>query len=390
MQFVFAGGDPLVKELISERVQKFNIQYPEYQINEISSGSGPYLDFVKTQDAIGEFPDILDSRNTAIWVEGDKLAELPDSVVALLNAPPTYNDRYYVAPLSLPLPSLGIFYNKALFDDLNLEEPTTYGEFEVLCDTIAENGLVPMVQGGKDIWHIGFLWSHLWNEMVTRENPNWIVDKHAGRVSFTDENVQMMIKKYASLYEKNYIDKDWLVTPDNQLVSYLLTEKAAMFFSGSWMINQVAEADPSFELGWFPLPDQSGDISLVYATSLAGFALSKEASLNPDKVACFEAFTQFWYADENYIPYIEAVVAIPATNTNEPIEYKSSFPDEFNLALSQAVFESPEWSTFRDENTLPSGFRNITYTSFQNMIKNGRSSEELGVLLDQYWTIKLQ
>jgi hypothetical protein len=33
---------------------------------------------------MGEFPDILDSRDTSVWVRADKLSELPASVLGLV------------------------------------------------------------------------------------------------------------------------------------------------------------------------------------------------------------------------------------------------------------------------------------------------------------------
>lgn len=390
MTFVYAGGDPLVKELTSERVQAFNAAFPQYNISEIPSGSGGYLDFVKTQDAIGEFPDMLDSRDTTVWVEADKLAELPTSVVDMLNEPPMFDGKYYVAPISIALPSIGFYYNKAMFDELGLEEPTTRAEFIALCDAISASGTAPIVQGGKDIWHMGFLWGQTWVEEVFKTNPEWLLDKYAGEASFTDPEVLAMIDKLSSFYENGFIEKGWLSTADNQIVSYLLAEKAAMFFSGSWMINQVAEADPSFELGWFPLPDEDGSLNLIYAPTLAGFALSKEAATDPGKVALFEEFTKFFYAEENYGPYLAGVVQAPSIKEEIAIDYGSEFPTEFAEALANAAYTDSFWNGKWGDEMLPGGFRNYAYKAFQEKIANGSSALELGELLDKQWQIEVE
>lgn len=387
--FVYAGGDPLVKEQISTIVQRFNESMEDITIIEEPSGSGAYLDFIKTKDAIGEFPDMLDSRDTQVWVEADKLAEIPDSVLELLANPPVFNGKNYVAPISLQLPSLGMYYNKKMFEELNLSEPKTYAEFEALCETIKESGVSPIVQGGKDVWHMGFLWSQFWLEGVLADNPDWSADRTAGNVSFTDDNVIAVFDKYTSLYDKGYIDEGFLSTADNQLTSFLIAEKAAMFFSGSWMINQIKDADPSFELGWFPLPDEDGNLSLLYGPRLQGFALSKKASEDPDKVAAFEAFMKFWYAEENYVPYLTAIVQAPATVAEYDVPYESEFPIEFSEALKASKSNDIFWNQKWGENLLPGGIRNFAYKAFQEKVALGQSSQELGETLDKQWDVEV-
>jgi raffinose/stachyose/melibiose transport system substrate-binding protein len=101
ISFGYAGGDPLVKDLTSQRVIKFMDENPDIEIIQMPSGSGAYLEFLKTKDAVGEFPDILDSRDTSVWVRADKLAELPESVVSLVKQAPLLDGKAYVAPISI-------------------------------------------------------------------------------------------------------------------------------------------------------------------------------------------------------------------------------------------------------------------------------------------------
>lgn len=389
MTFVFAGGDPLVKELMSDRVQAFNSLYPEYQIIERTSASGGYLDYVLTQDAIGEFPDMLDCRDISLWADAGKLGELPESIVALLNDPPIYQGTHYVAPITYQLPSLGFFYNRRLFDELGLEEPQNWNEFELVCEVISAEGITPIVQGGKDIWHMGFLWGQMWLEQVYKVNPDWNKDMNAGEVSFTDPEPQAVINKLSSLYENGYIDEGWLATADNQLASYLVSEKGAMFFSGSWMINQVLDMDPDFELGWFPLRDEEGKINLLTSANQDGFAISAEASKDPDKAALFEAFVTFFYSKDKYGPYVSSLVMASTVKAEIDIEYNSDFPYEFARALAEADYTDTNWNGKTGDERLPGGFRNFAYKAFQDKIISGSDSMALGRLLDRQWDVEV-
>ena len=50
----------------------------------------------------------------------------------------TYNDHIYAVPYQNVSMS-GIFYNKEMFDQYGLEEPTTLAELENICATLKEN-----------------------------------------------------------------------------------------------------------------------------------------------------------------------------------------------------------------------------------------------------------
>lgn len=50
---------------------------------------------------------------------------------------------------------------------IGLTEPTTYEEFMTLCQTIKDKGdMAPIVVGGQDIWHMGFLFHKAYNDQV--------------------------------------------------------------------------------------------------------------------------------------------------------------------------------------------------------------------------------
>ncbi|MBE0573814.1 carbohydrate ABC transporter substrate-binding protein [Candidatus Dojkabacteria bacterium] len=388
LTFVFAGGDPLAKELLIERIDAFNDTSTHVTIVAQPSSSGGYLDFIKTKDAVGEFPDMLECRDVQVWVE--KLAELPTVLVEMLDNPQAYEGKYYTASLSQQLTSLGCYYNKDMFDALNLEEPQTYDEFLALCETIKDSGVAPIVIGGKDIWHIGFWWGNYWIKNVFAENPNWIADKYEGKTSFTDANVQKGFKQFADLFEKDYVEKGWLSTADNQIVSFLISEKAAMFFSGSWMVGQVSDADPAFNLGWFPVPDVDGELRLYGGADLAGFALSKDAAEDPNKVAAFVEFVKFFYADEQYAPYLSSISMGPATLNPPTINYASDLIQEFAEAREKAVFIDLNWNNKWGDNLLPGAFRNYAYKAFQDMIGEGKNTKELGESLDKQWDAEVE
>lgn len=56
--------------------------------------------------------------------------------------PLTYDGEVYAIPTQQSTAIM--YYNKAIFDEYNLEVPTTYDEYVQVCDTLKENGVTPV------------------------------------------------------------------------------------------------------------------------------------------------------------------------------------------------------------------------------------------------------
>lgn len=50
----------------------------------------------------------------------------------------------------------GCLYNKKIFEELNLEVPTTQEEFDKVCDTLLENDIQPIYIAAADSWPIAY------------------------------------------------------------------------------------------------------------------------------------------------------------------------------------------------------------------------------------------
>ena len=53
--------------------------------------------------------------------------------------------KTYALPIELNI--VPVYYNKALFEQFNLEVPETYDEFRHIVDTLAANGIAPIALG---------------------------------------------------------------------------------------------------------------------------------------------------------------------------------------------------------------------------------------------------
>ena len=76
LTLIFADGDEGFKEVMNNMVQKFNETYPDITVTIEPGNGGAYSEFLKTKDSVGEFPDIMEMRDTAMYVRAGKLEPL--------------------------------------------------------------------------------------------------------------------------------------------------------------------------------------------------------------------------------------------------------------------------------------------------------------------------
>ena len=281
LTFIFADGDEGAKESMNEIVNRFNEANPDITVTIEPGNGGAYSEFLKTKDSVGEFPDVMEMRDTAVYVRAEKLEPLSDEIVSLFKTTTDFDGKVYTAPLAGENTN-GIIYNKKYFDDNKLEEPATYDEFIELCETIQEKGdMAPLVVGGQDIWHMGFLYHKAYNDQVLSQDPDFIEHCYDGSKDFSDETMKKTFEELQEIFQ--YAQDGWSSTPDAQITTFLVNDMAAMMYSGTHMFSQIQSAAPDLEIGWFPIPSPDGKLRLVGGGGVGGLAVSAEAAQDPAK-----------------------------------------------------------------------------------------------------------
>ncbi|WP_214628535.1 ABC transporter substrate-binding protein [Paenibacillus agaridevorans] len=366
----YATGDPATKQAIETTIDAFTTANPHITVKNISeTTSDSYLDWLKTKDAVGEFPDLVEMRDTKVFADAGKLAELPEGLHSLFTFLPEYDGKKYNAPLTGNAPN-GIIYSKKAYADAGVTElPKTYDEFIAIQDKLLDSGISPIVAGGKDIFHMGFWVNYFLINNVYKEDPDWNSKRTAKTASFTDAPMVQAISDYKELFTK-YVDKGWLSTGDNQTASMLVTGKAAQLYSGPWMFGQITEADPGFEYGFYALPNKDGSVIVNGLPTLAGWSLSAEAAKDADKVEAISAFVKFFFDPAQYSPYLATVNGIPTTAAEVTYETNEHMQEVLRLMADSSVEKSMMINQWFGENAIPPQFRNWFYKLLQDLVVN--------------------
>ena len=172
-------------------------------------------------DLLGQDPDNFDKVATSKFATGDipdVFQHFNDSNMNNYNVPANFmylNDQPWVSDLTqgaldyasdgdgnlLGLPFWessvsGCFYNKAIFEELGLEPATTQEEFNTLCDTLVEEGYIPLCWPAGDCnWMYQFALDPVFaddgGEKLEKINKNEITYADIPEVQAMAEWVQM-------------------------------------------------------------------------------------------------------------------------------------------------------------------------------------------------------
>jgi raffinose/stachyose/melibiose transport system substrate-binding protein len=150
----------------------------------------------------------------------------------------------------------GVFYNKQIFAKYNLSVPTTYAQFLTVLQTLKSKGVTPMFVGLGNVGpvYLQFLYYELMIDLWYPDAPggNLASDLETGSVKWTaPEFVQAMNeeKTLAQYLEPNYTGVPWENMPGD-----FAKGDAAMLLDGSWDLPSIQAADPSTQVGFFPVP----------------------------------------------------------------------------------------------------------------------------------------
>jgi raffinose/stachyose/melibiose transport system substrate-binding protein len=382
---VYAVGDQVSTDLMHERVENYMKNNPHVTIVEKLSNEGAYLDAIRTLDAVGELPDLIEMRDTPLFVRAGKLGELPADITRLFETTLPFDGKVYTVPISESYPT-GIVYSKHIFTQLGIkaEDIKTYNDFFLVCEKIKSAGIAPIVVGGADIWHIGFWWGYFWQQEVAVKDPDWIAHRYEDKVHFTDPEVRVAMTGLTELFRKGYIEKGWASTGEGQCPSILVSGQAAMYYIGPFAFQQIMEADPGFEFGFFAIPDKNGKINVMGGPTPQGWAINAETQKDSAKAEVVYDFIRYFFSKDVYTEFLTKSNFISSLKEKYSYQTNEQFQEVLRIAAT-ADNKQLNWNQKPGPNELPPNFRNFCYKLVSEWFL-GVSAIDAGLrTMDQEW-----
>jgi raffinose/stachyose/melibiose transport system substrate-binding protein len=168
-----------------------------------------------------------------------------------------YDGKLYA--LAKTYETLGLFYNKTLFNTNNWKAPTTIAEFESLADEMKAKGLVPFGAGNAD-WRPAneHYVSIVLNSISGPEN---VYKALTGAIPWTDPAFVAAIDKLAQWWDKGYFGDNYFSLTLEQAFAQIATGQAGMAPTGTWNFTNIPTYFPqnNTEPGFVGFPSMSGD-----------------------------------------------------------------------------------------------------------------------------------
>lgn len=221
-----------------------NTEYNQILTTGLAGSDGPDVPMVR---AYGQLqPNIEAGQLEPIDGEVEGLDQIAPSVLA--GAKGKEDGKTYAVPLATQ--TLQMFYNKALFEELGLEAPTTWDEFIDVNESLLEAGVTPMALGAKDDWILP-----IFHDIVGSARYGGAEFEErvlSGETDFNDPDYVASLQLITDL--EKYL------TPDVVGVSYTDSQiqftsgQAAQFPGGSFEIATFRNQAPDLEIGSYQVP----------------------------------------------------------------------------------------------------------------------------------------
>lgn len=222
--------------------------------------------------ASNDLPDIFVSQTNSQLLQFIKADQIADIGKALTDAgakdailPATYDgvkkilgtDELYGLPTENNIE--GMWYNKKIFKENNLEVPKTIDELLAVCQKLKDKGIQPMSLAGKEKWPIT---RYIANLAMRKAGVNSIVDVNSGKISYTDAAFVEAAKILQDMGTKGYFG-DGVTTIDYNVANdSFLNGKAAMYYMGSWATRDLNDDTKNTlgkdGVGFFSFPSVTG------------------------------------------------------------------------------------------------------------------------------------
>ena len=171
-----------------------------------------------------------------------------------------------------------VIYNKKIFEENKLEVPTTFAEFEEVCQTLLDNEVTPIYEPCADGWHQTMWFTEIggkYEDLV----PNIVDDLNNNKIKFADvPELKQALDQLNDMAQKGYFGDNYLSDEYTDLLMYLGTGEYAMALEKPGQIPAIAAASEGAsteeDFGMFKIPLLDNDILNVHPVGPSRFIYS--------------------------------------------------------------------------------------------------------------------
>ena len=370
-----------------EVIPAFEAAHPEIVVEYAPVDTNDYNATIQSQAESGTGPDLIMCRPFDVnrsWIDNgyfepvSDLAAIGSFTETALAAWTGDDGENYCVPIASVL--AGFYYNKAIFDELGLEVPTTHAELIAVLDAIKADGqYTPMALGSADGWQLAYnvLYNLGPNYWQGEEGRLGLID---GSRSLTDPEFVAAIDASADLIP--YLPAGYEAISYEDMMQMFTLGQAAILPDGSWDITAATAS--GLDVGVFAAPvAEDGDTR--YLQEMPDQAIGLSAASENKEAA--RVFLEWLGTTEFQALYVNRLPGFFSMGT-EAVTYDNALAQEF-ASLKDGAELTPRLALDRLSAGTPP-LDDETWRVMQLVFNSGMSAQdaaaELQSGLDSWYT----
>jgi len=303
--------DPEFLATIEAHIDEFEAENPDITVELEALPFDTMRTVLQTQLRSGEGPDVFNWGSgpsfAGTLADADLLYDLTDAyeendwpIYEFAKEQVTVDGKIIGVPGDLE--TIGLYYNKTIFDELGLEQPENRADLDAAAAAIKEAGKIPFGVSDQEGWQAGHLLSMTLSSEVGSQG---IADLVAGEESWTSPEVVDALELWQGYNESGYLPEFPTSISYDAGAALFYSGDAVMLPTGSWFIPEV-EANTDFEVGYIPFPSEDGP-----GIFTAGLGSGPLVSANTDNPEAAIKFVDFMVSPEHGKWAVENLGTIP-------------------------------------------------------------------------------
>jgi len=225
-----------------------------------------------------------------------------------------------------------LYYNKAVFDEIGMDPPTTLEEFYEVGAALQalDPPITPLAVGTKEPWTLSLTFFP--NVLLSTAGPDYYQKFFAGEASPDDAEVLAALEEFVKIWE--YTNSDAVSRTWSEAADLVATGSAAMTIMGDWTKAYFEQVDmvPDVDFGELPFVGTKG----IYVVAGDCFPLTTDA-VNPESGA---DLLRTWASAEGQHDFNKLKGSIPARSDVDISDYDAQLQAKVAAFKSDALIPS--------------------------------------------------
>ena len=258
------------------------------------------------------------------------------------------NGKLYGQPVQDVSAVWALAYNRALFEELGLEIPTTYDELCSVCDKLMEAGIIPIYECVSDGW-LHTLW--LENAVAaTKANGAYPEALNNNTDTFAgNEQMKTILTQIKDMVDRGYWGDNYMSNQHADAAASIASGEYAMVVYNQGLGTEVNAIDSSFDadnIGYFVMPLCDNQSLNVNYCGPSRFIYS-----GSENVEAAKKYLEFMASEEslaymtenvgkfNQLPYTNA----PSAYSDVVQEFYDRYPEKVAVFQASVKYFNPQW-----------------------------------------------